>query len=68
MKAEDDVAEDRRKLDGGDGHLDWDDVDIFGETVHEDSDGIVTTSSLWQGRHEVHDNGVPAAVWDCEGL
>jgi hypothetical protein len=47
VKAEDVVAEDHGKLDGGDGHLGWDDVDKFGEAVHEDSDGVVSTSGLW---------------------
>ena len=54
VEAKDVVPEDGGELNRGDGHLCWDDVDVLGQAVNEDSDGVVSPSCFGECGHEVH--------------
>jgi hypothetical protein len=64
VKSEDVVTEEGSELNGRDGHLGRDDVNVFGESIHKDSNGVMSSSCLRERGHEVYGDGVPTLVRD----
>ena len=59
VKTEDVVLEDRGKLDGAVAHFCRNDVDVFGQTIDKDTNGVMTLGGAGKSGHEVNGDGVP---------